>query len=238
MLVLALITFDYSSLQRSDKTLVAIVPQKKLPDSSVESAQGFRLPPTAHHERRPGMSARLQVLMQTGERVFDLKEETYLMTNSTGIPLADIQFNDQDKPETQLFDSTKVNAAAFALLRFNNGRRVCSVRVIRPTSDEHYSPRSLTTAFQNIARRATIAHELAHCADWYETGLSGWSMYRQQIAPPADGLAVPDQPKRSSVEFADIYAIRILRQTYGDTLAQDAVEYKIHARRKTNAVWY
>lgn len=180
---------------------------------------------------------RLRELERQPDRVFDLREETYKLANLAGISLADIQFQEGDHSTTSA-DGVAVHAAAFAQPSFSRGQRFCSIRVIRPSGDQAYAPGAPTNALRNLRRRVTLAHELGHCVDWYQTGLKGWSTYAQDLLPPTDGIALPDQQARWKEEFADLYATKIIAQAYGREVASDAVQLLVFDRQKTDAVWY
>lgn len=175
-------------------------------------------------------------LHATADTVFDMRDEVYRIANLNGITLASIQFHGSE-PGLPGGDGTGASAVAFAQPSLQNGQRVCDVRVIRPTGDLAYQPGQPTTQLVNLIRRTTIAHELAHCVDWYNGGV-GLVRHGPNLPPSRDALAAADVVRRWREEFADLHAMILLKRALGEDTARLALKARALDRKSHPMLWY
>lgn len=171
-------------------------------------------------------------LVMAPDTMFDMQEETYRIANASKIHLEDVFF-DGNEVRANVGDGSSFAAAAFAMTGLRGERRVCAIRVIRPSSDSSYSPGAKTSRWVTVNRRTTLAHELAHCVDWQ----SGSTERPANLPRPPDNISGPDQDRRWREEFADVHAMTLLKNAYGEDLAREAATVRAFVRLDA-PIWY
>ncbi len=168
--------------------------------------------------------ARLRELASSNVTMFDIKDEAYRIANMGGVRLLDIQFD---------ADAKRATNVAWAMPTLERKERYCSIRIARAYGQDRLLSGEQVTAYESTRYKAILAHELSHCVDWYETGSMGWRTYGSGILQPRD-LAPTDAPSRWKEEFADLYAIHLLKLAYGDDVAMDAAQIIAFERKGNN----
>lgn len=171
-------------------------------------------------------------LVTSADVMFDMQEETYRIANANKIPLEDVFF-DGNEVRANVGDGSSFAAAAFAMTGMRGERRVCAIRVIRPSSDASYSPGAKASRWVTVNRRTTLAHELAHCVDWQ----SGGPDRPANLPRPPDNISAADQDRRWREEFADVHAMVLLKNAYGEDSAREAAAVRAFVRLDA-PIWY
>ncbi len=165
--------------------------------------------------------SRLREMAASKATMFDIREEAYRIANTGGVRLLDIQFD---------ADGRRAASVAWALPTLEGNSRYCSIRVARSHGQERLRAGESITELESTLYKAVLAHELSHCVDWHETGFKGWTAYAKglKLRP---GLTPADMAGRWREEFADLYAIYLLRLSYGEGVAKDASQILAFERR-------
>jgi hypothetical protein len=226
-----------SKVAHTDESSNDDVPVSALPHSGGSAAKVAAMAAAQPTRQIPPHIKALIELYNTPEVVFDMRDEVYRIANLNDITINSIYFADQAKPS----EGATYGLAAMAQVSLRGVERgferVCDVRVMRAQDDVSYQPGAPTTALTNLVRRATIAHELSHCIDWYRERDSYQSL-RAQLPPAPDALTEHDRERRWREEFADVHSFALLRRAYGDETARLALIAQTEDRREHPHLWY
>lgn len=209
--------------QDATKVLQQIDVANKAPDSDAVVAVETNI------RRTPDQAApRLSELSNRVVGMIDVKEEVRRIARMGGVRLKDLQIDGSEY---------SISRVAWVVATTENNQRYCSIRISRSYAEKWLTPSAPVTAFDSLRQRVILAHELAHCVDWYATGYMGWLTYGREVSLPR-GLVPADVPLRWREEFADLYAIRLLKLTYGEEVAKDGAQLIAQERRHISHAHY